>query len=108
AYNKQRHTAKEARLGLTVGTNVWDPLRISFTAEHAKLFDREMPTVSGHIPGVSDFSIRGGKPKKAWQRAGVDADYSLTKTAVVSLSFHAANSGMDASRSAALRLSVGF
>ncbi len=110
-FQKQTHTGKELRIGIT-GKYIYNPkVTLRGHAEATHRFDETGAKVSGNINALGvdiAFSQPGSEIKQNWVRMGAELDYSLNQMNVINVSSFVASDGQDADMTAAVSWKLAF
>jgi hypothetical protein len=108
-YDRQKHTAREGRLGLVGVYPINDSFDVRLSAELVHRFDGDQPALTGtDVTGNLPFSIAGTQNVRNQGRYGVEVDHRLDKRTTINYSVHASGVGSLPEVSGAISFRRGF
>lgn len=108
-YDRQNHTAREARLGLVGVYVVNESVEVRVSAQVVHRLDDAQPTLTGtDVTGNLPFSMAGTQNVKNQGRYGLELDHRLDKRTILNYSLQASGVGSLPEVSGAISFRRGF
>lgn len=108
-YNRQNHTAREARLGLVGVYVVSEAVEVRLSAQLVHRLDDAQPTLTGtDVTGNLPFSMAGTQNVMNQGRYGLELDHRLDKRTIINYSLQASGIGSLPEVSGAISFRRGF
>ncbi len=107
-FERQRHTARELRVGLSAERRVSEATRVRGRFKGVHRFDSAWSGAAGQVVGLFAFSLPGAEVNSNGLRAGLDVDHRFGPHSVLSASLTVGSSGEDPDLSGAVRYRLSF
>ncbi len=108
SFDKDRHTTKELRAGLTAEKKMTEKLTLRGILEGVHRDDEQSGNFSGSVSGLFDFSIPGQAVEENWARAGIETSYQIDENKYFTGTVFGSTEGEDPQMTVGLNLKVGF
>ena len=108
AYNKQKETSYDVRVGLTGVKPLSERTHLHGTTEIVYGDRKSDQDLSGKVVGLFDFSLPNNRQRDTWLRIGAEIDHRLSPSTVLSTSISAASQGADPDISATFSFKAYF
>ena len=107
-FDDQDHNTEELRAGIDADWAWTDNVLLRGMFEVVHRFDDEGNDLQGQVIGLYSVTMPGESVNQNWVRAGVELDYHINKTSLITVSLNGSSRGEDPDVSGAISFIMGF